>query len=98
MFASVLAVDQGQSFIGTPAFTVPLLGFAFPEIAVFRDVKHSGHAEIKIFATDAETGDFVGESAPAIGKSNHDDFTVLILVHFTRTDLEKERWDLGNNG
>ena len=77
---------------------MPLLGFAFPEIAVFRDVKHSGHAEIKIFATDAETGDFVGESAPAIGKSNHDDYTVLILVHFTRTDLEKERWDLGNNG
>jgi len=98
VFASVLAVDQGQSFIGTPAFTVPLLGFTFPEIAVFRDVKHSGHAEIKIFATDAETGDFVGESAPAIGQSNHDDFTVLIIVHFTRTDLEKERWDLGNNG
>ena len=44
--------------------------FRFSEIAVFRDVKHSGHAEIKIFATDAETGDFVGEQCPAIGKSN----------------------------
>jgi hypothetical protein len=98
VFASVLAVDQGQSFVGTPAFTVPLIGITIPEIALFRDVKHSGHAEIKIFATDGETGDFVGASAPAIGKSNHDDFTLLIIVHFTHTDLEKERWDLGNNG
>ena len=30
VFAPVLAVDQGQSFVGTPSFLVPLIGFAVP--------------------------------------------------------------------
>jgi len=95
VFASVLAVDQGQSFVGAPAFTVPVIGIGVPEIAVFKNIEHSGHAEIKISMTDNQTGEFIGESAPAVGSVQHDDYTVLIVVHFTRTDLEKERWDLG---
>ena len=95
VFASVLAVDQGQSFVGTPAFTVPLIGFVMPEVPLFKDIEHSGHAEIKISMTDNQTGDFIDESAPVVGKAQHDDYTILIVVHFTRTDLEKQRWDLG---
>lgn len=97
VFASVLAVDRGQSFVGAPSFTVPLVGFVVPEIPLFRDVKYMGHAEIKISTTDAKSGEFVSESAPAVGRSNHDDYTVLIIVHFTHTDLEEEKWDLGNS-
>ena len=36
VFASVLGVDQGQSFIGAPSFTVPLMGFVVPEIPLFK--------------------------------------------------------------
>jgi hypothetical protein len=97
VFASVLAVDRGQSFVGAPSFTVPLVGFVVPEIPLFRDVKYMGQAEIKISTTNDETGEFVSESAPAVGRSNHDDYTVLIIVHFTHTDLEEEKWDLGNS-
>lgn len=97
VFASVLAVDRGQSFVGAPSFTVPLVGFVVPEIPLFKDVKYMGHAEIKLFTTEAETGEFVSESPPAVGSSNHDDYTVLIIVHFTHTDLEEGKWDLGNS-
>lgn len=96
VFAPVLAVDRGQSFIGAPSFTVPLVGFVVPEIPLFREVKHSGHAEVKVFASDAQSGEFIRESEVAVGKSNHDDFTLLIMIHFTRSDLEKEQWDLGS--
>src|SRR5262247_1463245 len=58
VFAPVLAVDQGQSFVGAPSFTVPVLGFAIPEISLFKDVKHSGHAEVKIYTIEADTGKF----------------------------------------
>ena len=95
VFASVLGVDQGQSFVGAPAFTVPLVGFVVPEIPLFKDVKHSGHAEIKVTTIDSESGEFVDESAPSVGAAFHDDYTILILVHFTRSDLEKPTWDLG---
>jgi hypothetical protein len=96
-FASVLAVDQGQSFLGAPAFTVPVIGFGVPEIPLFKNIEHSGHAEIKVSMTDNQTGEFIGESAPAVGEALHDDYTVLIVVHFTRSDLEKQRWDLGTD-
>jgi hypothetical protein len=95
VFATVLAVDQGQSFVGTPAFTVPLIGVVMPEVPLFKDIEHSGHAEIKLSMADNQTGDFIDESAPVVGKSQHDDYTILIVVHFTRTDLEKQQWDLG---
>ena len=95
VFASVLAVDQGQSFLGAPSFTVPLVGFAVPEIPLFKNVEHSGHAEIKTSVSDARTGEFVDESSPAVGESYHDDYTLLIVIHFTRSDLQKETWDLG---
>jgi hypothetical protein len=96
VFASALGVDQGQSFFGTPSFTVPLVGFVMPEIPLFKDIKHSGYAEIKVSTTDGASGDFVSESAPATGKSDHDDYTVLIVIHFTRSDLETPSWSLVN--
>ena len=35
-FAPVLAVDQAQSFVGSPSFTVPFLGITMSEIPLFR--------------------------------------------------------------
>ena len=97
VFASVLAVDQGQSFLGSPSFTVPIIGFGVPEIPLFKNIEHSGHAELKMSIADARSGEFVGESLPARGITIHDDYTLLILIHFTRTDLEKRHWDLGTD-
>jgi hypothetical protein len=95
VFASVLAVDRGQTFIGAPSFTVPIVGFVVPEIPVFRDLRHTGHAEIKVSATDADSGEFIRESPTAIGKARHDDYTILIVGRFTHTDLEKPEWEFG---
>ena len=92
VFAPVLAVDQGQSFVGAPSFTVPVLGFAIPEISLFKNVKHSGHAEIKIYTIDAVTGKFVDQSPPAIGEATYDDYTIVIVGHFTRSDVEEQKW------
>ena len=93
VFAPVLAVDQGQSFVGSPAFTVPILGFVIPEIALFKNASHSGHAEVEVFTIDCSTGKFVDKSPPAVGETNYNDYTVLIVVHFTRSDMETRKWD-----
>jgi len=93
VFAPVLGVDQGQSFVGAPAFTVPILGFAIPEISLFKDVKHSGYAEVKIYTIDADTGKFIDQSRPAIGQAQYDDYTIMIVGHFTRSDIEERKWD-----
>ena len=93
VFAPVLAVDQGQSFVGAPAFTVPILGFVMPEIALFKNVRHSGHTEVEVFTIDGDTGKFVDKTPPAIGETNYDDYTILIVIHFTRGDMEARKWD-----
>ncbi|HMF47827.1 MAG TPA: hypothetical protein VK603_04245, partial [Candidatus Saccharimonadales bacterium] len=92
-FAPVLAVDQGDSFVGAPAFTVPILGFVMPEISLFKNARHSGHAAVEVFAIDADTGKFVDKTPPAIGETNYNDYTVLIVIHFTRSDMETRKWD-----
>jgi hypothetical protein len=93
VFAPVLAVDQGQSFVGAPAFTVPILGFVIPEIALFKNARHSGHTEVEVFTIDGGTGKFVDRSPPAIGETNYNDYTVLIVIHFTRSEMETRKWD-----
>lgn len=86
VFASVLGVDQGQSFVGSHSFTVPIRGVVVPEIALFKDVRHTGHAEIEIYTIDAGSGKFVDKSPPAIGEARYDDDTfwwLSILLRVT---------------
>ena len=47
--------------------------------------------------TDAQSGEFIGASPSSSGASEQDDYTILIIVHFTRTDLAEQRWDLGTD-
>ena len=93
VFAPVLGVDQAQSFIGTPAFTVPFLGVTIPEIALFRDVRHMGHAALETYTIEEDGGKFLVKSPPAMGRSEYDDYTILIVIHFTRSDMQKREWD-----
>jgi hypothetical protein len=93
VFAPVLGVDQGQSFVGSPSFTVPIMGVVVPGIVLFKDVRHTGHAEIEIYTIDAESGKFVDKSPPAIGEARYDDDTVLVIINFTKSDKDKEKWD-----
>src|SRR5215831_682617 len=95
VFAPVLGVDQAQSFIGTPAFTVPFLGVTIPEVALFRDIKHSGHTALESFTIDEDSGKFLDKSPTAVGRSKYDDYTVLIVIHFSRNDIQQRKWDLG---
>jgi hypothetical protein len=76
---------------------VPIIGFGVPEIPLFKNIEHSGHAELKISVADEKSGEFVAESVPAIGTTKHDDYTLLIIIHFTRTDMENRQWDLGTD-
>jgi hypothetical protein len=42
IIASGLGVDQGETLIGIPATTVPVLSLSIPEIALFKFVRHQG--------------------------------------------------------
>ena len=54
----------------------------------YKSVQNRGLAEIKIFAFDGCSGDFVEKSPLATGRAKHDNDSILFIINFTRSDLE----------
>ena len=87
-FAKVLAVDQAETLFGTPQFS--LLGIPIPAIAIYRNLRNRGLAEIQIYAIDDKKEVLVDEIMEGIGKAKHDRFTVLFVFSWTSSDLDKK--------
>jgi hypothetical protein len=89
VFVSALGTDRGHTLIGIPAFQAPVVGIPVPEIALFKWVRNRGLAEVTLYAFDARTGAFVDKDRPREGRAKHDDYTVLLVIDFTVTDVDK---------
>jgi len=87
-FAKVLAVDQAETLFGTPQFS--LLGIPIPAIAIYRNLRNRGLAEIQIYAIDDKEEVLVDEIMEGIGKAKHDRFTILFVFSWTSSDLDKK--------
>jgi hypothetical protein len=88
VIAAGLGVDLGETLIGVPATTVPIVGMTIPEIALFKWTRHRGTSEIKLFAYDHD-GRAVETPASALGESQYSQFTVLLILRFSRDDLDQ---------
>jgi hypothetical protein len=89
VFAPALGVDQGQAFFGIPAVTLPVLGLTTPELALFKSLTHHGHAQLQVYTIDATTGEFIDKTPVGNGEASYDQYTILILVNYTRSDLDE---------
>jgi len=89
ILAYALGTDRGETFFGIPSVQTPLIGIPSPEIALFKWVRNRGLADVSIFVFDGATNAFVKTVGPGIGRSKQDDFTILILVNFTVSDLDE---------
>jgi hypothetical protein len=85
----IQGTNQGETFIGLPSFVVPLIGLPTPEMALFKWQRNRGLVEVQIYAFDAATTAFARKTAPGIGRSKFDNFTLLLFLSFTRDDLEE---------
>jgi len=84
-----LGSDRGQTFVGIPAFQLPVLSIPVPEIALFKWLRSRGRADLRIYAFDATQRTFVEVLPDTTGRSKFDDFTILVVAHFTVTDVEE---------
>jgi len=89
LFASVCGTDFDRTFIGIPAFQVPVVNVPFPEIALFKWERNRGQAELRIYEFEGKTDTPMGIQEPGIGRAKYDNITVLILFGFTLSDVEK---------
>jgi hypothetical protein len=89
LFASVYGTDSDRTFIGIPAFQVPVVNVPFPEIALFKWERNRGQTELRIYEFEGKTDTPLAAQAPGVGRSKYDNFTVLIIFGFTQSDVEK---------
>ena len=89
LFASVYGTDFDRTFIGIPAFQVPVVNVPFPEIALFKWERNRGQAELRIYEFEGKTDAPLGIQDPGIGRSKYDNITVLLIFGFTLSDVEK---------
>jgi hypothetical protein len=89
LFASVYGTDFDRTFIGIPAFQVPVVNVPFPEIALFKWERNRGQAELRIYEFEGKTDIPMGIQDPGIGRSKYDNITVLLIFGFTLSDVEK---------
>ena len=89
VFASVYGTDSDRTFIGIPAFQVPVVNVPFPEIALFKRERNRGQTELRIYEFEGKTDTPLAPQAPGVGRSKYDNFTVLIFLGFTLSDVEK---------
>jgi hypothetical protein len=89
VFATVLGTDRGETLIGLPSFQAPIVNVPFPEIALFKWSRNRGQSELRVFAFDGKSDDFVDQLPLSIGHSKSDDFTILLFIGFSKSDLDQ---------
>jgi len=90
VLATVLGTDRGETLVGSPAMQLPIISLPAPEIALFRWVRHRGFVELEVEELEPESGDFMAKLGPEIGHAKHDDFTVLIAINFSVSDIDDQ--------
>jgi len=89
LFVAVYGTDRDQTLIGVPAFQAPVVNVPVPELALFKWVRNRGVAELRMWAFDGKGDVVVDAPAPGVGRAKYDDFTVLLFVGFTVSDVNK---------
>lgn len=91
-----LSVDRDRTLFGTPAIPVPLVGVEVPEIAIFKRSYQQGVVKLAATTYDPKTGLMVQSHDPVYAFANRRDWTFLIFVSWTITDLmpeeDKRHW------
>jgi hypothetical protein len=80
-----LGTEQGESLVGLPQVSV--LGFALPEIALFKAQNQIAHARFSLDIYERPSNRFLRSTPIYTGDAFHNQYTVFFIFSFRRTDL-----------
>lgn len=89
IFASAVGSDRGETFVGIPSIQAPVIGIPIPELALFKWARNRGLSEVLVYVFDGTSNQLVETLGPAVGRSKQDDFTFVVILNFTLSDVEK---------
>lgn len=87
VMAESFGTIQGTIFIGMPPVQSVLIPFSLPELTLYKQQNQSGYARMHLDVYDNRTGEFLGSSPKLVGRAYYNQYTVLILITWNRTDV-----------
>lgn len=82
-----LGTELEKTFFGIPPIQGSLIPIATPELAFFKAQNQTGYIKLYINIYELPTGKFVQTVKPYLAQTYYDDYTVLFLFSFNKTDL-----------
>ncbi|MFY4730578.1 hypothetical protein [Nitrospira sp. BLG_2] len=87
VMAESFGTMQGTVFVGMPPVQSVLIPFSLPELTLYKNQSQSGYARLHLDVYDNRTGEFLGSTPKLIGRAYYNQYTVLILLTWNRTDV-----------
>lgn len=87
VMAESFGTIQGTIFVGMPPVQSVLIPFSLPELTLYKQQSQSGYARLHLDVYDNRTGEFLGSSPKLVGRAYYNQYTVLILITWNRTDV-----------
>jgi len=87
VMAESFGTMQGTVFVGMPPVQSVLIPFSLPELTLYKQQSQSGYARLHLDVYDNRTGEFLGSSPKLVGRAYYNQYTVLILITWNRTDV-----------
>lgn len=87
VMAESFGTMQGNVFVGMPPVQSVLIPFSLPELTLYKRQSQSGYVRLHMDVYDNQTGEFLGSTPKLIGRAYFNQYTVLILATWLRTDV-----------
>lgn len=87
VMAESFGTMQGGVFVGMPPVQSVLIPFSLPELTLYKNQSQSGYARLHLDVYDNRTGEFLGSTPKLIGRAYFNQYTMLILATWHRTDV-----------
>jgi len=81
-----LGTEYGNTFFGVPPIAATLIPIALPKLSFYEADYQTGYSKFHLDIFEIPSGRFVGTSA-FIANTYFNEYTVLFVLSFTRTDL-----------
>jgi hypothetical protein len=87
VMAESFGTMQGIVFVGMPPVQSVLIPFSLPELTLYKNQSQSGYARLHVDVYDNRTGEFLGSTPKLVGRAYYNQYTLLILMTWNRTDV-----------
>lgn len=89
LLAGAISLDVTGRLFGIRGTGGGLIPFTIPELAIYRRVNTRGMARLRLSLIDPDTRGILFQSGPVEGRTTHNSFTALFVIHWSRSDLPK---------